>query len=94
MRSAEYTEITAGNEVIDVLRGIGILLMVAGHMHFSALFNHYIFSFHMPLFFTVSGYCYRYPEHFAKSLRSKTKKLLIPYAFFGFAYFLLFSFFK
>lgn len=50
MRSAEYTEITARNEVIDVLRGIGILLMVAGHMHFSALFNHYIFSFHMPLF--------------------------------------------
>lgn len=45
MRSAEYTEITARNEVIDVLRGIGILLMVAGHMHFLDLPISFYFLF-------------------------------------------------
>lgn len=38
---------------IDILRGIGILLMVMGHVGFGSRFSHYIHAFHMPLFFVV-----------------------------------------
>ena len=45
-------------EYIDIARGIGILLVVMGHNDFSLispfLFK-LIYSFHMPLFFFMSG---------------------------------------
>lgn len=37
-------------EWIDLLKGIGILFVVAGHSALSPSFVGYIFSFHMPLF--------------------------------------------
>jgi fucose 4-O-acetylase-like acetyltransferase len=41
---------------IDVCRGIGILLVVLGHC--DPFFNKYIYGFHMPLFFLLSGWLY------------------------------------
>lgn len=38
---------------IDVCRGIGILLVVFAHT--SSPFNNFIYGFHMPLFFMISG---------------------------------------
>lgn len=76
-------------ETIDALKGIGILLMVLGHMHFSIMFNHYIFAFHMPLFFMISGYLYKRPESMVKTISKKARSLLIPYFSFGFGYWLL-----
>lgn len=51
---------------IDAARGVGILLVILGHsiqysrpdMDASVLFR-YIYAFHMPLFFAISGYCGR-----------------------------------
>ena len=75
---------------IDILKGIGIILMVLGHMHFNdAVFNKYIFGFHMPLFFLVSGYLYHRPESFGKAVVKKAKTMLIPYYTFGMAYYFL-----
>lgn len=43
---------------IDVARGIVILLVVLGHLvAFDNFLWSWIFSFHMPFFFLVSGYC-------------------------------------
>ena len=36
---------------IDILRGIGIIIMVSGHIGFGGKFDRYIHTFHMPLFF-------------------------------------------
>lgn len=45
---------------LDVVKGIGIIIMVIGHTHFSDGFlNHYIYAFHMPLFFVISGMLFR-----------------------------------
>lgn len=41
---------------IDLMRGVGILLMVIGHFPVGAFTHQLIYSFHMPLFFIVSGY--------------------------------------
>ncbi|MBQ7276495.1 MAG: hypothetical protein IJS58_04510 [Bacilli bacterium] len=42
---------------MDIAEGIGILLMILGHVHISELvINHLIYAFHMPLFFIISGF--------------------------------------
>lgn len=83
--------ISKGNrlESIDALKGIGILFMVLGHMHFSTMFDHYVYAFHMPLFFLISGYLYRKPDSMKKTIFRKTKRLLVPYFSFGTGYWIL-----
>lgn len=44
---------------IDLLRTIGIVLMVLAHIPLSNSFVHFVHGFHMPLFFVISGYLYR-----------------------------------
>lgn len=41
---------------MDIIKGMGIFLMVAGHC--GAPFTHFIYLFHMAIFFIASGYCY------------------------------------
>lgn len=44
---------------IDVAKGIAILLVIIGHtLKMGAFLRNIIFSFHMPLFFILSGYTY------------------------------------
>ncbi|MDE5941668.1 MAG: acyltransferase family protein [Muribaculaceae bacterium] len=40
---------------IDISKGLAIILMVAGHSALPAPVNSWIFTFHMPLFFFLSG---------------------------------------
>ncbi len=73
------------NEFFDVLKGIGILCVLYGHTAFwGTLPSRMIFSFHMPLFFLVSGIVFnigRIPDF--KSLVCKIwRNLLLPYCFF------------
>lgn len=48
-------------EYIDIVKGIGIFLMVLGHSYSednASLIIKWLYSFHMPLFFIVSGVLY------------------------------------
>ncbi len=75
-------------DYIDILKGFGIILMVLGHMWFGH-FNYetYLYAFHMPLFFLISGYLFKAPENLGVSIRKKMRSLLVPYFVFGFIYF-------
>ena len=43
---------------IDVARGIAIILMVIGHCYSNGnIMLQWIYSFHMPFFFLISGVC-------------------------------------
>ena len=44
------------NENVSLAKGLGIILMVLGHTGFSYYGNGFIYMFHMPLFFFLSGY--------------------------------------
>ena len=44
------------NISIDIIKGIGIILMVGGHCGMP--FTHFIYLFHMAIFFMASGYCF------------------------------------
>ena len=71
-------------EYIDIAKGIGILLVVMGHNDFalvSPFFYKFIYAFHMPLFFFVSGMFFKAELPFLTILRRRFDTLLKPYLF-------------
>jgi len=81
------TEIMPGTETnrvawADILKGLGILAVVWGHAGSKTSF--YMFWFHMPLFFFISGYLYRFRPHqtWYSYVRKKARHLLVPYLFY------------
>lgn len=65
-------------DVLDIMKGIGILLMLVGHYGINRFIQTSIYSFHMPLFFFVAGYLF-HPQEISTQLRRDAKRLLIPY---------------
>lgn len=74
---------------IDIMRGIGIILVVLGHT--STAFNNWIYLFHVPLFFIISGYCFKEEDdlHVVPRIIKKIKSLYLPYLIYGVAFVLL-----
>lgn len=71
-------------EYLDIARGIGILLVVLGHNDFEAisLFVHQlIYSFHIPLFFFLSGYFINISIPFFEFFKKRFHSLLKPFLF-------------
>lgn len=71
-------------EFIDIARGIGILLVVLGHNDFgyiSPFAHQVIYSFHMPLFFFLSGYFLNVTVGFGDFAFRRFNSLLKPYYF-------------
>lgn len=101
-RGGDNSHSTTGKRLLwlDAARGIGMVLVVLGHAIsdtamdsplLSRLF-YFIYSFHMPLFFFISGYCgskaikcdtisdkYKY-------IQSRFSRLMVPYFFIGICY--------
>ena len=79
------------NEELDLVKGIGILLMVYGHAVKDASF---IALFHMSLFFITSGYLFK-PSRvsclkgYCKFVWSKLRSLWVPYTVYGCLFVLL-----
>jgi len=74
---------------IDLFRGVGVLLMILGHLGLGKAFDHYIHAFHMPMFFFVSGFFFKPAKGMAAFLGKKARTLLLPYAVFGLGHYLL-----
>lgn len=61
--------------------------MIIGHFGLNEnILNRFIYSFHMPLFFIVSGMLYNNRKTVAETVKQKVKSLLIPYLSFGLLY--------
>lgn len=76
---------------IDLIKGLGIILMVMGHAN--APFAHFFTGFHMPVFFIASGYLFRVSPitQFDKLISycvRKVKTLWVPYFCFSSAFIL------
>lgn len=76
------------DQSLDILRGIGIFLMVFDHVGWGSFVHIYIQSFHMPLFFIVSGYLWK-NEDLSSLAKKRFKTLMIPYAVFATCFLLL-----
>ena len=73
------------NYAIDVARGISLFFVILGHLvvDSTTIFN-WIFSFHMPIFFILSGMCFNSEKYnsFLEFVKEKFKKRIIPYIVF------------
>lgn len=65
------------NSTLDILKAIGILLVIVGH-NVTGIMGTYIYSFHMPLFFLLSGYLYK-ERSVLKSISHDYNRIVLPY---------------
>lgn len=63
---------------IDYSKAIGIFLVILGHIKIAPEYKQFIFSFHMPLFFIISGFLEK-NKSIKESIIAGIKTLLIPY---------------
>jgi fucose 4-O-acetylase-like acetyltransferase len=85
-------------DYIDIAKGIGIVLVVMGHNDFeliSPFVHKLIYSFHMPMFFFMSGIFFKPDLPFWLFVQQRFKKVLKPFLFILlFLYFTTISFSK
>lgn len=66
-------------ESIDILKGIGIILMIVAHTYGpNYMIWDFIYAFHMPLFFIVAGYFYK-QRLFSETLKRNCNQIFIQY---------------
>lgn len=72
-------------EWADIAKGIGIILVVMGHSGLPKMLQWPIFSFHMPLFFFISGFLFNAQEKYSFHvfLKKRFKSLIVPYVSFS-----------
>lgn len=72
---------------IDSAKGIGILLIILGHTN--PPFKNYIFWFHVPLFFILSGITLKTSSNYKNFVFKKINRLIKPYFLYGITVILL-----
>lgn len=66
---------------VDYVKAINIFFVVLGHTALSAGYTKFIYAFHIPLFFFLSGYFFDYSKYpnFYQFFKKRFHQLLIPY---------------
>lgn len=63
---------------IDMAKGYGIIFVLIGHCDMPIVTD-YIYAFHIPLFFFLSGYVFKRKSDLYPFLLNKIKRMVIPY---------------
>ena len=66
---------------VDTLKFIGILTVILGHINFPL--NGFIYTWHMPLFFMISGFFIKFDTSLKVFVVKNFKRLMIPYFIFS-----------
>lgn len=70
-------------EFVDIAKCLGIFLMIFGHSGLQGFPHDWIYSFHMPFFFLVSGLFLKQDSRpFVDVVMKNARQLLVPYLFF------------
>lgn len=75
-------------EWIDIAKALGVVLVVLGHTGLSEVFRRWIYIFHMPLFFYISGMFFR-PVNLGVAIKKKGKAYLLPYILFSIVFMMM-----
>lgn len=67
---------------IDCVKGVLIILVVLGHMISNKTIGNFVYSFHVPAFFVLSGYLLKCKNN-ASFSKQQMKKYIIPYLSFS-----------
>lgn len=83
------------NDSVSIAKGFGILLMVLAHARCPQWMQHFIGMFHMPLFFFLSGYCFKekYLADTKTFVMRRIKGLYYPYVKYSLLFLLLHNIF-
>lgn len=63
---------------IDMAKGYGVLFVIYAHLGVDFLWT-WMYSFHLPLFFFLSGYVFNANRKFTEFVAKKCKNILVPY---------------
>ncbi len=70
---------TQRKEYLDILRGIAMISIVLGHLGIPSV-NRVVFTYHLPVFFLITGYFIREGQPLPALIRKRARTLLVPYA--------------
>lgn len=65
-------------QYVDIARGLAMICIVLGHLG-EAQINRVVFTFHVPIFFLISGYFFREGADLKSLLKRQTQTLIAPY---------------
>ena len=68
-------------QFLDVARGLAIICIVLGHLGQGSI-NRVVFTFHVPIFFLISGYFISAESSVKEFLKKKIRTLIVPYGVF------------
>ncbi|MDF2155715.1 acyltransferase family protein [Vibrio sp. CAU 1672] len=69
-------------DAINSIKTISILAVVLGHINNP--YNNFIYSWHMPFFFLVAGFLFKYNLSLIEFVKKKFQRLIMPYYIFSF----------
>lgn len=70
-------------DYVDIAKFMGISLVIFGHMKMPDYVLQWIYAFHMPLFFVLSGYTYRVQKLNKEFFVKKIKTIYVPFLLFA-----------
>lgn len=72
-------------DYIDIAKGLGMFTIIWGHIVVWGVTNPFVYAFHIPLFFFLSGCVFNREKYsnYKEFLIKKIKSLLVPYVFFS-----------
>lgn len=76
-------------EWVDTARGLGLMFVFVGHLH-TPFITTWIYTFHMPLFFFLSGLVFSM-HPFRKFFIKKVERLVVPYFVLGLGIYLFYA---
>jgi fucose 4-O-acetylase-like acetyltransferase len=76
---------------VDICRCFFIIAIVVGHVFKSGYLRQWLFSFHVPAFFLISGYCFNYIDNAKMFVKKKVRTIVVPYFAFSIFSILLFA---
>ena len=63
---------------VDIAKGIAMICIILGHLGNSSI-NRVVFTFHVPIFFFITGYFINSNRDLKEFIKNKARTLLIPY---------------
>lgn len=75
----ETTSKTKRLQYIDIARGIAMICIILGHLGNPSI-NRVVFTFHVPIFFFITGYFTSTKRSLPEFTKNKIRTLLVPYA--------------
>ncbi|WP_067950118.1 acyltransferase family protein [Agromyces sp. NDB4Y10] len=84
MPTIEFARLAAPPRVrsvaLDLVRLVGLVAVVLGHVSAEGLLRPLLYSWHVPVFFVISGYLWRRSRPLGDEVHRRTRSLLVPYA--------------